>query len=120
MELEEILKVFDLDEKVQWGSGDIIDVISPIYSKSIGKVVCTDKKDYEKVVTQSVDIFKEWRQVPAPQRGEIVRQIGDAFRQHKKELGALISIEMGKIAFIKNAFYIYSGYSNCMGCTSKE
>ncbi|HZP12994.1 MAG TPA: aldehyde dehydrogenase family protein [Nevskiaceae bacterium] len=53
--------------------------------------------DYERVVSSSVSAFESWRLKPAPQRGEIVRQIGEEFRRHKDELGRLISREMGKI-----------------------
>ncbi len=94
---KEILQAFGLEGKVQWGSGDVIDVISPINNKVIGKVACTDKNNYEASATRAVSVFHEWRQIPAPKRGEIVRQIGEEFRVHKKELGALISLEMGKI-----------------------
>ncbi len=52
--------------------------------------------DYNKVIEQAAEAFKTWRTVPAPKRGEIVRQIGEALRDKKKDLGALVSYEMGK------------------------
>jgi aldehyde dehydrogenase (NAD+) len=54
-------------------------------------------EDYEKVVKKAEAAFKEWRLVPAPVRGEIVRQIGNALREYKEDLGALVSYEMGKV-----------------------
>ena len=53
--------------------------------------------DYESAVTASRAAYKIWAEVPAPKRGEIVRQIGDALRAKKKPLGQLVSLEMGKI-----------------------
>jgi aldehyde dehydrogenase (NAD+) len=53
--------------------------------------------DYEKVIIRAGEAFREWRMVPAPRRGEIVREIGNAVRARKKELGALVSVEVGKI-----------------------
>src|SRR5690606_362684 len=53
-------------------------------------------EDYEKVVAQAAAAFKEWRLVPAPKRGEIVRQFGALLREKKESLGALVSYEMGK------------------------
>ena len=53
--------------------------------------------DYECVVARAAEAFLDWRMVPAPQRGEIVREIADELRAHKADLGALVSLEMGKI-----------------------
>jgi aldehyde dehydrogenase (NAD+) len=53
--------------------------------------------DYEKVIIRAGEAFREWRMVPAPRRGDIVREIGNAVRARKKELGALVSLEVGKI-----------------------
>jgi aldehyde dehydrogenase (NAD+) len=71
--------------------------ISPIDGQSLGTVRCASATDYENVVRRAVEASWHWRRVPAPQRGEIVRQIGDALRQNKKELGELVTLEMGKI-----------------------
>lgn len=70
---------------------------SPIDRSLIGKAsICTDDQ-YEKVVSEAQETFLRWRNIPAPQRGEIVRQMGEAIRAKKKELGLLITTEMGKI-----------------------
>src|SRR5205085_10804936 len=53
--------------------------------------------DYETVVARAARAFLEWRRIQASKRGEIVRQIGDELRRHKAELGALVTLEMGKI-----------------------
>lgn len=71
--------------------------INPHDRSSIAKVASCDQTQYETIVTTAQQAFLEWRQIPAPQRGDIIRQIGDRLRQYKKPLGKLISIEMGKI-----------------------
>jgi len=53
--------------------------------------------DYEMIMEQAQEAFKSWRMMPAPKRGDIVRQLGEAFRRHKEDLGTLVSYEMGKI-----------------------
>jgi aldehyde dehydrogenase (NAD+) len=58
---------------------------------------CASGQDYEAIVQQAAEAFEHWRRVPAPKRGEIVRQIGNALRQYKTELGALVTLETGKI-----------------------
>jgi aldehyde dehydrogenase (NAD+) len=73
-----------------------IDSYSPVDGKLIGSVMQATKEDYSLVIQQAQQAFKEWRNWPAPKRGEIVRQIGDALRQHKQALGSLVSYEMGK------------------------
>jgi aldehyde dehydrogenase (NAD+) len=77
--------------------GPVIDSISPVNGKVIGTIRSAGNKEYEKVTGKACAAFKEWSLIPAPKRGDIVRQIGDAFRIHKKELGELISLEVGKI-----------------------
>jgi len=78
------------------GSSGSIESISPVDGKSIGTVNITSKKDYEKVVKTAQKAFLSWRETPAPKRGEIVRQYGDALRENKDALGRLVSYEMGK------------------------
>ena len=56
----------------------------------------TSKKDYEKVIKTAQKAFVEWREIPAPKRGEIVRQYGEELRKYKEPLGQLVSYEMGK------------------------
>jgi aldehyde dehydrogenase (NAD+) len=77
--------------------GEELVCVSPIDGRTLGSVRCASAKDFESIVLQAVEAFKHWRRVPAPQRGEIVRQIGNALRGYKKELGALVTLEMGKI-----------------------
>ncbi|MFH1276814.1 MAG: aldehyde dehydrogenase family protein [Candidatus Eisenbacteria bacterium] len=69
----------------------------PADEKPIAKVNQATEDDYETVVRKAQEVFKEWRMLPAPQRGEIVRQIGEALREKKDDLGRLVSYEMGKI-----------------------
>ncbi len=72
-------------------------VYSPVDGSLIASVEMATEADYEQVVAQAQQAFVYWRKVPAPKRGEIVRQIGDKLRQHKQALGALVTYEMGKI-----------------------
>jgi aldehyde dehydrogenase (NAD+) len=80
----------------QNSKGEIIVSSSPVDSKEIGTVISTDKEAYEKIITTAQSAFLEWRNWPAPKRGEIVRQMGDALRKEKQALGQLVSYEMGK------------------------
>jgi len=73
-----------------------IESYSPVDGKLIATAGLTSAKEYNFVVEVAKDSFVCWRDVPAPRRGEIVRQIGNSFREHKKDLGLLISYEMGK------------------------
>lgn len=70
---------------------------TPVDGKTIANVTTTTKEQYEEVVKASQEAFKVWREMPAPQRGEIVRQIGDKLREFKEPLGKLVTYEMGKI-----------------------
>ena len=70
---------------------------TPSDGSEIAKVNQTTKSEYELVVKKSREAFSEWRMMPAPQRGEIVRQIGEELRKYKEPLGKLVSYEMGKI-----------------------
>jgi aldehyde dehydrogenase (NAD+) len=67
-----------------------------VNGEKIGSVSPASKQEYEKAIQTAVDAFKIWRLVPAPKRGEIVRQVGEALRIHKQLLGELVSFEMGK------------------------
>ncbi|MCW8810151.1 MAG: aldehyde dehydrogenase family protein [Ignavibacteriaceae bacterium] len=77
-------------------SGGEIKVYSPVDGKLVATVYQASEKDYEKVVKEAEKAFKEWRMIPAPKRGEIVRQIGNRLREYKEPLGTLVSYEMGK------------------------
>ena len=71
--------------------------INPTTGEVIASVYSASEADYEKVVTNAREVFTQWRQVPAPLRGEAVRLCTDALRKHKDALGSLVSLEMGKI-----------------------
>ena len=77
--------------------GEILESISPIDGRSLAEIRQADPASCDKVAQAAEAAFRQWRDVPAPKRGEVVRQIGNAFRERKKDLGALISLEMGKI-----------------------
>ncbi|RAJ94330.1 aldehyde dehydrogenase (NAD+) [Larkinella arboricola] len=74
----------------------LLDSYSPVDGQLMARVHPTVREDYDKVVETARAAFLKWRAVPAPRRGEIVRQMGEQFRQYKKELGTLVSYEMGK------------------------
>jgi aldehyde dehydrogenase (NAD+) len=77
--------------------GEILESVSPINGEVIGKIRCAGEEDYEQVVARAQEAFEEWRMIPAPKRGEVVRQIGNALRERKRDLGAIVSVEVGKI-----------------------
>ncbi len=77
--------------------GELLVSKSPNTGDTIASVQQATKEDYEKVIQTAQEAFKTWSKVPAPQRGEIVRQMGVALREHKEHLGKLVSWEMGKI-----------------------
>ena len=79
-----------------FGKGEELSSYSPVDGKLIGKVKSSTKDDYEEVIKKAQVAFKEWRMIPAPKRGEIVRQFGDKLREKKASLGKLVSYEMGK------------------------
>jgi aldehyde dehydrogenase (NAD+) len=76
--------------------GETITSYSPVDGAVIGSVNSALKEDYENVMKTAQEAFKTWRLMPAPKRGEIVRQIGDELRSNKTALGKLVSYEMGK------------------------
>ena len=79
-----------------FGSGELITSYSPVDGSLIAKVTTTTKLDFEKTVEAASIAFNHWRLVPAPQRGEVVRQFGEKLRDLKEPLGKLVSYEMGK------------------------
>lgn len=83
---------------VNWltSTGELITSSSPVDGKTIASVTSADKATYETVIVKAQAAFAEWRTWPAPKRGEIVRQIGEALRAKKEPLGRLVSYEMGK------------------------
>ena len=78
-------------------TGDTIEVINPTTAEPIATVTMASLEDYEKVVTRASETFQRWRSVPAPKRGDYIRQIGNALRENIDALGALVTLEMGKI-----------------------
>ena len=76
--------------------GSTIASQSPVDGATIGSTGVCDAALYEEAITAATAAAKEWRNIPAPQRGEVVRLYGEALRQHKDALGALVSYEMGK------------------------
>jgi aldehyde dehydrogenase (NAD+) len=82
-----------------WSSGSeagVLDVTSPVDGRLLASVRLASAEDYRNCAAQAGQAFLEWRKVPAPVRGEVVRQIGNALRARKKPLGSLVSWEMGK------------------------
>ncbi|WP_306012571.1 MULTISPECIES: aldehyde dehydrogenase family protein [unclassified Allomuricauda] len=102
--IKEALKELGLNEinngtstgKKWFSNGEVIESYSPVDGALIGKVKATTQEDYEKVITTAQEGFKKWRTMPAPQRGEVVRQFNDELRRLKEPLGKLVSYEMGK------------------------
>ena len=76
--------------------GETIQSFSPVDNQLIGAVVTTDAAAYEQVIATAQNAFTAWRNWPAPKRGEVVRQLGEALRKDKAALGQLVSYEMGK------------------------
>ena len=72
------------------------EIYSPVDGKLIGKISFTTEEEYQQVVAKAQEAFKTWRTIPAPKRGEIVRQYGNLLREYKDALGHLVSYEMGK------------------------
>ncbi|MFS7992180.1 putative aldehyde dehydrogenase (NAD(P)(+)) [Helianthus anomalus] len=79
------------------GSGSVVSSVNPANNKPIAEVVEASSQDYEEGMQACFEASKTWMQLPAPKRGEIVRQIGDALRSKLEYLGRLLSLEMGKI-----------------------
>ncbi|OIQ36500.1 MAG: aldehyde dehydrogenase family protein [Bacteroidetes bacterium MedPE-SWsnd-G1] len=97
----EILGLKELNNGVSTGSdnfgnGPVIESYSPVDGQLIGKVSTATREDYDKVMDASTKAFLSFRNMPAPQRGEIVRQFGNKLRELKEPLGMLVSYEMGK------------------------
>ncbi len=82
---------------LQDDGAEVLTSRTPIDRSVLGQVRVTTRAEYDQVVERSVEAFREWRMMPAPERGEIVRQIGLELREYKEPLGRLVSTEMGKI-----------------------
>lgn len=84
----------------QWSDtteAGIRQAVNPSTGEAIASVYSASVQDYERVITRARAVHAQWRQAPAPQRGEAVRLCTDALRRHKDALGSLVSLEMGKI-----------------------
>ena len=104
--MSDLFKQLDLDPSKplsggfdgDWiGSGETIDVFTPIDGSQIGTVTQITESEYDRIADRAVEAFNRWRMVPAPLRGEVVRQLGVALREKKGALGELVTLEMGKI-----------------------
>lgn len=104
MKHETLLKALQLSNEEKgvstgqkWsGSGELISSHTPIDGSFLAKVSTTTVTDYEAVIQSAEYAFEEFRKMPAPARGELVRQYGEKLREHKSHLGQLVSLEMGK------------------------
>jgi aldehyde dehydrogenase (NAD+) len=104
MNRDQILAALDLDDVNDGGfagewmaSGPLIEVPTPIDGSHIASVRQVTAEEYDTVVARAHDAFLLWRRLPAPQRGEVVRSLGERLREKKEALGALVTLEMGKI-----------------------
>jgi aldehyde dehydrogenase (NAD+) len=98
-----LLQVPNRAESVCTGTGWITavgsverDIVSPADGKKLGTVIYATETEYEAVMKRAVQAAEKWKEVPAPLRGEMVRQLGNLFREYKHALGSLVSLEMGK------------------------
>ena len=80
----------------RFSNGEILESYSPVDGQLIASLITTSAADYEKVMHAATKAFQTFRLIPAPQRGEIVRQFGEKLRKNKEALGKLVSYEMGK------------------------
>lgn len=82
----------------QWSTtqAELITSYSPANGEKIADVYAASAEDYETIINKAEEAFVEWRAIPAPLRGELVRKMGEALRKNKDALGSLVSLEMGK------------------------
>jgi L-aminoadipate-semialdehyde dehydrogenase len=78
-------------------SGPTMASLNPADGTELAQVRLASAADYERVTAESIEVFQRWRMLPAPQRGQIIREIGDELRRFKDDLGTLVTLEMGKI-----------------------
>jgi aldehyde dehydrogenase (NAD+) len=104
MNTEQILSALGIEDQNlggfagDWvGSGPVIDVYTPIDGSRLASVREVTEAEYDEIVDRARAAFLEWRKIPAPKRGEVIRQLGNRLREKKDELGALVTLEMGKI-----------------------
>ena len=85
-------------EWIETPGGDELVSYNPTTGEKLATIVQANEETYEKLMERAQAGFATWRSMPAPARGEVVRQMGNALREHKEALGKLVSLEMGKIA----------------------
>ncbi|UCG17132.1 MAG: aldehyde dehydrogenase family protein [Phycisphaerales bacterium] len=102
--MKQLLSKFGIEEvnpggfAGQWcGSDTPIESVSPIDGTVLARVNQVSPDEFETIMTRAQEAFTEWRKVPAPVRGQTVRDLGNALREVKADLGALVTLEMGKI-----------------------
>ena len=78
-------------------SGPVIESVNPATGELLGRVQTASAADYERIIRSSRQVFEQWRTVPAPKRGEVIRLVADELRANKDALGSLVTLEMGKI-----------------------
>src|SRR5579883_2853865 len=76
--------------------GEELISINPATGEPIARVIMGSADDYDRAVEVASETFRSWQMVPAPRRGEVVRQIGQVLRERKKDLGWLVTLETGK------------------------
>ncbi len=79
------------------GSGEPVESISPIDGRPIASVRQVTPAEFEQILQRASDAFETWRETPAPRRGQLIRDLGDALRAARHDLGRLVTLEMGKI-----------------------
>ena len=102
--VDKLLKKYQLNGTIDgcstgsnwFSSGNKFESFSPVDGNLIGTIKSGSKSDFEKIIKIADNAFKDFRQIPAPKRGELVRQFGNKLRQEKELLGTLVSYEMGK------------------------
>ena len=106
IQIQDVLKELGIQEVnmgactgTKWLStnGDLIESYSPADGTLIAKIQQGTWDDYEKVINTATEAFKTWRTIPAPKRGEVVRQIVNALRENKEHIGEMVYLERGKI-----------------------
>ena len=104
LDLKELFQKYNIDDLTMgcstgsnwFGSGEIIESYSPVDGTLIRKLTGGTKSDFDEIIKISKSAFKKFREIPAPKRGELVRQFGVKLRKEKESIGKLISYEMGK------------------------
>ena len=94
--LEE-LEGFEINFTENKTNGDYIKVVTPIDRTFLANIKKSDRNEYEKKITVLKEAENEWKKIPAPQRGELIRIFGEELRKSKQDLGKLVTIETGKI-----------------------